>query len=615
MSTQQPFTSSDNMKTFDIDEPIREAIQAFTHSSSWIGNVRYEPDTLKMRVKMNNKSYDYCGVQQRDYDTFEGAPSKGEHWWRNIKDRFDCAGYSEATNNADQMDWPPEKQSRPDTVDVLMMNYTPDTGRPDGITPDELALNTEPQPTGKPYTYPSITESQNACGTCRFYVDGGACALVKGPIEPIKGTCKFYEAGKPLPYTTQVFPIYEKVEAEYMERMSEPYLMETVVSDIIDREHDLLADGVPENEVHDILKKEFKDTSIVESVPDDTNYVATGAKPDSEPSMHGEHGHQVTDPKVMGNKNENPNPDALVFDIPPFYNQTQEAKVLHRYIHVKHFRDSFCRTFAGKMFDLDSESFRPIPPSESYEYFNTGQPDCKCYWMAVENTKPDKLEFDNGLPDTEELTEIPRPRDDKGRFIKETTLIRETIGELSSQFNWMTPDYIERVKGLSRNVGGRFVLVRASAEAITDHRSEGEPYRRLLKGDELAQLTRTGIGKSTDINHLGKAFQVDSDVLDAEYDPIRKESQMMVHLRDPEIVHYIETGQIQTVSINAGMPRHMHTECDTGECFVIPRGLVLGELDGIAFTWVVNDPSGIMWKGRHIPPATPGVKTTKVELI
>ena len=117
----------------------------------------------------------------------------------------------------------------------------------------------------------------------------------------------------------------------------------------------------------------------------------------------------------MDYKNENPDPDALLYDLPPTYGKTQEAtKLLHRYIHVKHFRDSFCRTFAGKMFDLDSDSFRPIPPSESYEYYNTGASSgeyCKCYWIAVQSTKPDKLEFDKGIPEPAELVDIPQPRD------------------------------------------------------------------------------------------------------------------------------------------------------------------------------------------------------------
>ena len=694
--TELSFTNNNTTRTFEINEttepitkgrspePTQGKKKAFTHSSGWVGNVRYNPQNQTMRVMMNNKGYGFCGVPEKVYDSWEGSPSKGEYWWRNIKDQYDCgalqetewnekdhprdddgkftggysttstvvknpfdqssiefetgkpvtfpylhntqkspnmgsrygqdiephgmyitrdemgwepqAGYEngnitfnnplvlqfedtnqwkqelqnttgkkgkplsrflakkgydgivtvdakgntweivslqhlhktqESTNNAEDMDWPPPKLSQPDQVDCLMLNYSPDSGaRPDGITPDEKEVQTQPYPTGQPYTYPDIQES--ACGKCKFYVDGGACAIVKGAIDPIKGICKFFEAGDTLPFNLQVFPIYEQVEAEYYVRPYEPYLHETI--NILDRKEQLQSDGVPDNEIDIVLHKEYGDTSIIETFPDDTNYVATGSKINSESSMHGEHGHQVTNPKVMDYKNENPDPDALLFDLPPIPIRAQESK-----------------------------------------------------------------------------------------------LIRETIGELSTQFNWMTPDYLQKISDMSKSISGKFILVRASAEAITDHRSEGEPYRRLLKGTELAQLTRTGIGKTTDINHLGKDpspqnpkgidYRVDSDVLDAEYDPVRKETQMLVHLKDPEIIHYISTGQISTVSINAGMPRHMPTECDTGECFVVPRGLVLGELDGIAFTWVVDDPSGLTWRGHHIPPATPGVKTTKIELL
>jgi len=160
-------------------------------------------------------------------------------------------------NTIHDVQWPPKLTGGIDTVDVLMPNYSPDTGRPDGITPDELDLQTQPYPTG-------LNEAiqGEACGNCRFYVDGGACALVKGPIEPVKGICKFYEGGTPSSYDTLVFPIYEKEEANYHEKSSEPYLRESVTMNIIDREHQLLADGVPENEVHDILQREFDDTSI-----------------------------------------------------------------------------------------------------------------------------------------------------------------------------------------------------------------------------------------------------------------------------------------------------------------------------------------------------------------
>lgn len=67
-----------------------EQLIAFTHSSSWIGNVRYDTEAKTMRILMNGKAFNHCGVEQIDYDKFEGAPSKGEHWWREIKDRFNC---------------------------------------------------------------------------------------------------------------------------------------------------------------------------------------------------------------------------------------------------------------------------------------------------------------------------------------------------------------------------------------------------------------------------------------------------------------------------------------------------------------------------------------------
>lgn len=309
-----------------------------------------------------------------------------------------------------------------------------------------------------------------------------------------------------------------------------------------------------------------------------------------------------------------------------------------KYTRTAHDDDDICTSFEGKIYDL-SKKQRPVPPSEGKGYTNT-HPNCKCYFEPVDNPEeetrkmaiPTKLDLLTNI----EKKHVHSVHRKIGQRAKNHTLhtvfedghlskrtrgtnpmkeIRETLQELHNQFNWFTPDYLEKVSQLDKSVGGKFVLVRASAETITDHRSEGEPYRRLLKGEELMQLTRTGIGKSTDINHLGKEFEVDSQVLDAEYDPIRKESQMLVHLKDPEIIHFINTGQIASVSINAGAPRRMDTECDTGECFVVPTGLILGELDGIAFTWVVDDPAGIVWRGKYVPRATAGVKTTKIEII
>lgn len=63
---------------------------AFTHSSSFVGNVRYDNDSQEMSVLLNGKRYEFCGVPRRTFDGFQGASSKGEYFNRNIKGQFDC---------------------------------------------------------------------------------------------------------------------------------------------------------------------------------------------------------------------------------------------------------------------------------------------------------------------------------------------------------------------------------------------------------------------------------------------------------------------------------------------------------------------------------------------
>ena len=78
-------------KSFEVNETVTdEAFIAFTHSSSFVGNVRYDDDTSEMRILLNEKAYTFCNVPQRTYDAFEGAPSKGAFFARNIKGQFDC---------------------------------------------------------------------------------------------------------------------------------------------------------------------------------------------------------------------------------------------------------------------------------------------------------------------------------------------------------------------------------------------------------------------------------------------------------------------------------------------------------------------------------------------
>jgi len=88
------------IKTFDFEEDAEEwknfvkgeqRLRAFTHSSSFVGNVRYDQDEQSMRIILNGVIYHFCNVPQRIFDSFEGANSKGAFFNRNIKTQFDCS--------------------------------------------------------------------------------------------------------------------------------------------------------------------------------------------------------------------------------------------------------------------------------------------------------------------------------------------------------------------------------------------------------------------------------------------------------------------------------------------------------------------------------------------
>ena len=190
---------------------------------------------------------------------------------------------------------------------------------------------------------------------------------------------------------------------------------------------------------------------------------------------------------------------------------------------------------------------------------------------------------------------------------------QETVQSLKNEFNWLTPDYITKLKELSG--AGSWLLIRASSEAITDHRKEGELYPRWLQSTELERMTRTAIGHGADVNHMGESFRTQAYVTDAEFDEGLKQMQLLVFESDPEILQAITNGTIEAVSINGSPPRIKTIEpCDMGTCEV-PHGVVLGQDDDIAFTYVVTHPMGLTWRGQHLPPAEPGVKNTKIEIL
>ena len=64
--------------------------KAFTHTSSFVGNVRYDQELQEMSVILNGQEYSFCNVPERKYDAWEGADSKGEYFNRNIKTQHDC---------------------------------------------------------------------------------------------------------------------------------------------------------------------------------------------------------------------------------------------------------------------------------------------------------------------------------------------------------------------------------------------------------------------------------------------------------------------------------------------------------------------------------------------
>ncbi len=342
---------------------------------------------------------------------------------------------------------------------------------------------------------------------------------------------------------------------------------------------------------------------------------------------------------------------------------TTPLEIFAQYEYHGHDSDDECAPYNGKRFNLLETHNRPVIPSENLGYTTT-HPNCKCTWKVIQNYKkaPDSLTrkeeseihgieshikkaANDGTLHTvkkdgtlSERTRATNPMKElcscmsvsipemslnipsRPLLIKRKNL-QESMSDLRSEFGWLTDDYIIKAKELSKEAHGKLYLIRAAGEAITDHTGEGEPYKRKLSADELNSMTRTAIGKTMDINHQPE-YETDATILDAEFDTHRKEIQMLVLERDPQINNAIEDGKITAVSINGGMPRSESVEkcdhdCTTGNCelCLVPKGVVLGEIDGIGMTWVVTDPNGLYWNGHFVPNAQPGIKFTKIEIL
>lgn len=344
---------------------------------------------------------------------------------------------------------------------------------------------------------------------------------------------------------------------------------------------------------------------------------------------------------------------------------TEPLEIFAKYEYHGHVNDDECQAYSGKTFDLLEIHRRPVIPSENLGYTTT-HPNCKCTWKILSryNKAPDSLTrkeeseihgIENSISNAAKKGDL-HTIDKDGHISKKTTsenplkeslhhtdnlypktkldlpnraggnsvwlprkALQEAFSNLRSEFKWLTDDYISRAKELAEDAGGKLYLIRAASESITDHRAEGEPYRRKLSADELNSMTRTIIGKSMDINHQPE-YETDATILDAEFDKNRKEIQTLVVERDSEINNAIDDGKITAVSINGGMPRSESIEkcnhdCNEGNCelCVVPHGVVLGESDGIGMTWVITDPDGLYWNGHFVASAEPGIKITRIE--
>jgi len=91
------------------------------------------------------------------------------------------------------------------------------------------------------------------CGNCKHFVAGGKCKLVRGVINS-KSICDLHEFGAPKPIDTTINPTHTKTSTNYKPGFMTETILESTTGDVaqkaIQMEHELLARGIPENEVH-----------------------------------------------------------------------------------------------------------------------------------------------------------------------------------------------------------------------------------------------------------------------------------------------------------------------------------------------------------------------------
>jgi len=452
----------------------------------------------------------------------------------------------------------------------------------------------------------NLKSRDSLCGNCKHFVAGGLCELVRGQINA-KSTCDLHEYGNPQPIDNPVDPTKNKLETNY----KPGFLVETTSGDLVEQaiqmEHELLSRGVPEEEVHRAVAAYFAEreppvaldwpgpvTGYDLAAPINNIIVPDTGQPNT--FFQG----LPRDVQPYPTPNVSPygigsTPQPYPSFLSPDPNSVGGQSTIY---DVKNNPAPESANWVGLANDVNSE-----PSMHGEHGFNVAKsiPEWR---YPIEQSQMYPLT----IPDI-----IIPPSG--------TNPLQEAITKLRSQFRWLSEDYIANAKKLAEESDGELYLIRAASETITDHRGEGEPYRRKLSGEELNSMARTAIGKSMDVNHQPE-FETDATILDVEFDKNRKEIQMLVIERDPQINKAISNGTISAVSINGGMPRSESIEpcnhgCESNNCelCLVPKGVVLGELDGIAMTWVITNPDGLYWNGHHVPSAEPGIKTTKIEAL
>jgi len=62
----------------------------FNLTSSFVGEVIWDPETSGMTIELNNVKYNFCNVPHRIFESFQGAASKGAYFTRIIKGQYNC---------------------------------------------------------------------------------------------------------------------------------------------------------------------------------------------------------------------------------------------------------------------------------------------------------------------------------------------------------------------------------------------------------------------------------------------------------------------------------------------------------------------------------------------